>query len=299
MSLVPYSSDDLSRMIDLVLAYPDHNFHVVDLPYRLASWALVDPHNVALWEDGQGALAGWAVAQRPFAALDYALKPGVPDLEDQILAWAAQRWQQIANESGSEVYFFTGVRADQPDRIARLGRHGFARDDWSLSHMVRALDRPIPPAAIPEGFTIRPLAGVSEAAAYTALHRAAFGSENMTADWRARTIEQAGYTPDLDLVMTAPGGSLAAFCICWIGSVQGQIVGQVEPLGVHPDYQNLGLGRILLAEGLRRMQAHGATTALIEAYSTNAVSQHLYHAVGFRTVYEAAAYFRVLKPADS
>jgi ribosomal protein S18 acetylase RimI-like enzyme len=55
------------------------------------------------------------------------------------------------------------------------------------------------------------------------------------------------------------------------------------------------LGHLLIVEGLRRMQALGAVTALIEAYSTNDVSQHLYHTLGFETAYEAQAYAMVLK----
>jgi ribosomal protein S18 acetylase RimI-like enzyme len=286
---------DPQRMLDLVLAYPDSQFHVVDLPYRLCSWALSDSQNVKLWEDDQGHLLGWAVAQRPFAALDYAMWPDVPDLEDTILTWGKQRWQQIANERQEKVYFFTGVCDDQPERIQRLEAHGFEQDDWSLSHMVRPMTLPLPDVSLPDGYTIRPLAGASEVATYTALHRLVFGSTNMTEDWRAQTLTMPQYWPDLDLVAVAPDQTVVGFCIGWLATVQGQITGQVEPIGVHPEYQGLGLGHLLIVEGLRRMQALGAVTALIEAYSTNDVSQHLYHTLGFETAYEAQAYAMVLK----
>jgi uncharacterized protein YfaA (DUF2138 family) len=37
------------------------NLHVVDLPYRLSSWALDDPENVRLWTDAEGRLLAWIV----------------------------------------------------------------------------------------------------------------------------------------------------------------------------------------------------------------------------------------------
>ena len=40
---------DLRAMAALVAAFPERNLHVIDLPYRLSSWALDDPANIGLW----------------------------------------------------------------------------------------------------------------------------------------------------------------------------------------------------------------------------------------------------------
>ena len=69
---------DRARMLSLVQAHPAENIHVIDLPYRLCSWALDSPANVALWESEQGELLAWAVLQSPFWSLDYALHPAAP-----------------------------------------------------------------------------------------------------------------------------------------------------------------------------------------------------------------------------
>ncbi len=62
----PYQGGrDQRRMIALVTADPQANFHLIDLPYRFSSWAFDNPDNVGLWEDEQGALVGWAVLQTP------------------------------------------------------------------------------------------------------------------------------------------------------------------------------------------------------------------------------------------
>ena len=162
--------------------------------------------------------------------------------------------------------------------------------------MARPAADPIPDWLLPDGFTIRPLAGIDEVGNYVALHRASFGSENMTVEWRARILQSPHYTTDLDLVAIAPDGTFAAFCIGWQIDVQGKRLAQVEPIGVHPAFQSHGLGKAILAEQLRRMRAHNADTFLIEAESTNAASQGLYRSMGFRSLYETDAYFQVFEP---
>ena len=52
---------DLRAMAALVEPFPEQNLRVVDLPYRLCSWALDEPGNVGLWFNAVGELRAWAV----------------------------------------------------------------------------------------------------------------------------------------------------------------------------------------------------------------------------------------------
>ncbi len=98
----------------------------------------------------------------------------------------------------------------------------------------------MPEAPLPPGFHIRPLAGAGEIDAYVALHQAVFQSKSMNSEWRQRTLQRAEYEPDLDLVVEAPNGQLAAFCIGWLdrSRAYGKPAGQIEPMGVHADFTN-------------------------------------------------------------
>lgn len=53
---------------------------------------------------------------------------------------------------------------------------------------------------------------------------------------------------------------MAEFCVGWL---KGKF-GQVEPLGVHAGCRNLGLGRCILVECLRRLYAYGAEEIHVE-----------------------------------
>jgi ribosomal protein S18 acetylase RimI-like enzyme len=292
----PYAgAADLERIMRLVFAYPERGVHVADMPYRLSSWSLDDAQNARLWEDEGGRLLAFAIVQEPFLTLDYLLTPAAQDagIEAQAFAWAAERGQVVATKQGRTFPLYAWLPEDDAGRRALLGAHGFARSDWEQLHLARSLDEPVETPAPPAGFTLRQLHG-NEVAGYVALHRAAFGSRNMSQEWRDRTLRLPQYLPALDLVAEAPGGRLAAFCVCWLHA-EGR-AGHVEPLGVHPDFQRLGLGRAVLLEGLRRMQAHGATTAGVHTDGWRDPARRLYEGAGFQVRAATRGYGRVFTP---
>ncbi len=163
-------------------------------------------------------------------------------------------------------------------------------DSWSKVLLQRPAQLPVTDSALPTGFLIRPLAGEDEVEAYVQLHRAAFESKNMTVEWRGRILRRPGYGSDLDLVAVAPDGRLAAFCICWLDTDLEKPSGQVEPLGVHEDFRNLGLGRAILSEGLRRLYLHGADRVYVETDVQRNAALELYTAVGFRPIQDVLVY---------
>ena len=282
---------DLRQMSVLVHDFPDDNTHLVDLPYRFSSWALDDPSNVALWFDGSGQLRAWAVLQTPFWAVDYAYHPlegGI--LFTEILAWADLRAREAGTGTYGRPMWFYNVFRDQLERIQALEEAGFAnlesseQDPWSKVLLVNSLTSPTPHSYLPDHFVLRPLAGEDEVGGYVDLHRMVFETKNMTGAWRRRVLQRPEYLPDLDLVVVAPDGRLVAFCVGWFdpqGSL-GKPCGQIEPLGVHPDFRNLGLGWSILMEALRRLQAHGADQVYVETDTYRDAAYHLYRSAGFQ-----------------
>ncbi|MFO7170165.1 MAG: GNAT family N-acetyltransferase [Chloroflexota bacterium] len=283
---------DLRRVVELVRAFPEEQLHVVDVPYRLASWALESERNARLWCDPDGNLLAFAIIQLPWQTLDYFVHPAARELgiETALMVWVAERMQELAAERGAPVELYVHVRAEHRDRVTLLAQHGFAPASWAVLHMGRQLTDVIPEPRLPEGFALRSLRGEPEVERYVQLHRAAFGSDMMTVGWRRRLLDAPEYIPELDLVVVAPDGALTAFCICWLSPATRQ--GQVEPLGVHPEYQSLGLGRAILLEALWRLQAHGADEALVTTYEDDAPAVRLYGSVGFRPRYRTVTFTR-------
>lgn len=288
---------DLKAMAELVREFPAENLHIVDLPYRFSSWAFDYPENIRLWRDENGQVLGWAILQTPFWTIDYAYRTDVrDDLHQQILNWADDHARKIVEAPSGHPAWYITAHAGQVDRIRHLEKAGFAsqanvgENSWSQVLMKHSMEIPND-IKLPNSFHIRPLAGALEVEAYVELHRAVFESKNMTAEWRNRTLERPEYVAELDLVAVAPNGRLAAFCVCWLAKdSNGEISGQIEPLGVHEDFRKLGLGRAILLEGLKRLFSKGAQHIYVQTDNYRNTAFSLYESAGFQVLQDILMY---------
>ena len=281
---------DQPRMLDLVRSRPQAHPHMVDLPYRLCSWALDDPENVGLWVDSHGQLQAWAVLQEPFWTIDYAINPkGDRTFLSQVLEWADRQAKELLKLPTGHPQWFVEVFADQVDKIRILEAARFqpqadvGEDSWSKVLMRRLGGSPVKEYRIPPGFTLRPLVGEGEVASYVELHQAVFETKNMTFEWRQHTLHHPNYSPDLDLVVAAPEGKLAAFCIGWLWQEPGKaLIGQIEPLGCAVEFRRYAFGRVVLAEVLRRMEKLGVEAIYVETDNYRNTALALYESLGFQ-----------------
>ena len=295
----PYATEaDKIQMSALASQFREEHLHVIDLPYRLSSWALDDPENVRLWFNEDGQLVAWAALQTPFWTMDYVCNPTADkNLHRNILAWGDERAAKLVDTKYGHPAWFATTFAEQADRIRDLEDAGFAcqadigEDSWSKVLMQRSGQTPVKVYQPPAGFTVRPLAGEKEVEAYVALHRSVFESKNMTSDWRRRTLLHPDYSPDLDLVVESPDGRLVAFCICWRQKrADGSLVGQVEPLGCHKDFRQYALGRVALSHGLHRLQSAGVQEIFLETDSYRNTAFRLYESFDFHVIQDVLVY---------
>lgn len=276
-------NSDLQLVADLIDVSSIKRRHRFDYPWRLSSSSAWSGQDAMLWHGVDDMLLGFAVWQQPWAVLDFYVRQTADqhEVEDAIFAWAASRFRQLDAERGKPLPYWAEAREDDPERLALLARQGFGLDDdYAYVLLSRMLTGERNAQLPPSGFVVRPIAGLDEVKAYVALHRRAFGSMSMTTEWRARTLSMPHYSPELDLVAVAPDGRLAGFCVCWPNF--DQRVGQIEPLGVDPDFQGSGLGRALLNEICHRLERLGATEALVETETTRSPARQLYESNGFR-----------------
>lgn len=269
----------------------DRFYHRIDFPWRLCSTSLEDRRNAAVWEDEHGQMQVFAALQFPWLDFDCVIHPSVrnPALELQVIQWGDARLRQIAAETNSEFPFNISALASEPARISFLESQGYVRWDHWMVWFKRSLQE-LPEVHIPSGFTIRPLAGESEVEEYAALQRRAFDSTTMTALWRSHTLHAPLYNPELDLVAVAPDGRMVGFCIWWYAPRLK--TAQIEPLGIHPDFQQVGLSRALMAEGMRRAAMLGAETTHVETYSFSEPALKAYQAIGFQEIGQELKFYK-------
>ncbi len=247
--------------------------------------------------DVEGSVMGWVLLSPRFRAFDVFMHPD-PALFEQrpaLALWAEKQLHAIALEQGGKDLCTMWVSEHDSQLITHLESRGFVRSDFHMHAMERPLDDSLPEPQLPPEYCLRSVAGEHEVHQRAAAAHAAFESskpiERYTEGY-LRFMRSPVYTPELDLVAVAPGGTFAAFCLCWLDPVNQ--VGHFEPVGTHPDFRRQGLGAAVLNAGLRHMRARGMKTASVCVESDNPAAKSLYEAVGFRVIHRICTYTKPL-----
>ena len=204
-------------------------------------------------------------------------------IEKEIVDWGLACVRQRNAETGEVNTLDASCSPDDLTQLAFLEKFGFIREPIRSLDYSRSLTEPIEDHPLPPGFSIRSVTGEDEVDALVSLHRAAFGTDNMTVAERLAIMRAPNYAPSLDLVAVAPNGDLSAFCICGLDE-DGS--GFTDPIGTHPNYQRLGLGKAIVSEGLRVLRDHGVKITKTGTSSQNIPMQRLAERLGFVCVAE-------------
>jgi predicted N-acetyltransferase YhbS len=92
----------------------------------------------------------------------------------------------------------------------------------------------------------------------------------------ARLRQCSLYDPSLDLAVEDAAGRVAGYALFWLDDTT--LVGLLEPMRVHDEYQRRGLARMLLTNGLDRLARKGARLKV--GFETDA-ARNLYLGAGF------------------
>lgn len=246
--------------------------------------------SVRLWENDEGELFGFSYVSSWQNLVDaFRENAFTPEVEREMISQAVRTVQNRNATSGSTDTLDASTLESDTHRKDFLLRHGFKQQTETSLLMARKLDETLPQPVLAPGFLIRPMAGESELEEYVTLHRAAFGTEHMTLEYRRSIMSAPDYQPDLDLVAIAPDGRLAAFCVCQIfpddsPRAGGKHEGWTDPIGTAPGFQRQGLAKALMVTGMLLLKARSIDTVLMGTSSTNTAMQHTAESLGFHTV---------------
>ncbi|MDJ0754109.1 MAG: GNAT family N-acetyltransferase [Ardenticatenaceae bacterium] len=268
--------------------------HLGDLAWRMFRSLTFDPQrHIHLWETKSGEVLGFAWFHSSHNGVDVQVHPGWRGrgVGGQMVRWAEMKARRELPDRGrGQALRFSCFDFDQ-QRQKTLINQRYRPDPFHYVHFQQKLIPDMAQPSLPTGFSIRTMTDhdVGERAV---LHDAAFFATEVTSGSFARVMKAPGYRPEFDLIAAGPGGRLAGFALCWIDDVNK--VALFEPVGVHPDFRQLGLGKALVLEGLRRMQEAGLQTAWVYTEKPNLPAQRLYARCGFKVVGRAYDYVKQL-----
>ena len=186
----------------------------------------------------------------------------LPDLEPQVTAWS---------------------HGDHPAAHALAERHGFDLVRTLLRLRLPSLDT-LPGSPAPaDGIRIQEFDPETDASDWLALNARAFASHpeqgDMSADDLAEREAESWFDPADFLVAKDATGRMLGFH--WMKLEPNEDDGEVYVLGVDPDAAGRGIGKLLLAAGLRRMREKGRSSASLYVEGDNEPALGLYRRFGF------------------
>ena len=139
------------------------------------------------------------------------------------------------------------------------------------------MERPV----LPAGFRFR-TAGKAGPKAAVQAHLDAWAPSTYTAEGYQGVRQTAAYRGDLHILVEAPDATMASSTIMWLD--EANKTAEFEPVGTHPGYRRLGLGRAMLLHGMHLARAAGATHMTVACLGAPGPprARGLYCSVGFR-----------------
>ena len=229
-------------------------------------------HNAQIWFNAGGEAVGfaWPNGNR----LDHLSHPNHRELEPEMVAWAEEQIR-ASSEHAAMSAFANDSHGWRQEQLQSLG---FKRGDIAFRYWHRTLDER-PSAGLPVDYVMRTVRGEGDLPGRVAAHRDAFAPSRMTVEKHRAVMASPTYRPDLDLVIEAPDGSIAAYCIVWLDAANAH--GLFEPVGCHSAHRQRGLSKAVMFEGMRRLRDLGALTASVLSHPTEVAANRLYASVGF------------------
>ena len=268
--------------------------HVGDITWGVYLNTSFDPHtSIRLCED-YGKLLGYVWVYRP-SDVQWTLDPTIPEddaIAQNLVAWGEAACQAALGPDTSNRTITTSVPDDLHARIGFVLSQGYARTEEFMHHFEQSLEVDLPEPVLPPGWTIRSVGNEDEWQARVDIHRDVWHPSKVTMEAYRRLRRAPGYDPDLDLVAVAPTGEFGAYCICWTDEQNS--VAEFEPVGTRSTFRQLGLGKTVIREGLRRLQQRGMRRALVYTPDTNVPATKLYLSAGFQIVNAHRQYSKAL-----
>lgn len=246
---------------------------------------------VKLYVD-KGEVLGFYIAQGAYNGFDAFLSPRLAKAGMREVLWGAyENTRAQMDKLGRQEYpVNTDSFATDGLRQEILAELGFEKGEQWQNLTRRDLNEALPVPELPEGFAIRP-STMADYQALAVVHSGAFGSNWIPEIYRDEVMDRPGYAPEHEMIVVAPDGRFAAFCVYWLDTVNK--VGLFEPVGTHEDFQRRGLSRALLNHTLALMRAQGMEAAEIGHETDNPASSNLYASLGFKFYQHVWRYSRI------
>ncbi|HUY05823.1 MAG TPA: mycothiol synthase [Acidimicrobiales bacterium] len=233
-------------------------------------------------EQGHERVIGYAQVARGENSwsIEFVVHPSIRHSDSHVaIALLKSALDEIARDGGGHVHLWVPKPTSRHDEIAAALGMTRGRE---LYQMRRPLSLSSP--SFDDYAPTRPFIVGSDEDAWLALNRKAFANHPEQGAWDIETLRdrelQPWFDPEGFLLHEGVDG-IDGFCWTKVHDEGDEPIGEVYVIGVHPDVRGQGLGRGLLASGLRSLAARGIHTAMLYVDAQNTTAVALYNSAGF------------------
>ena len=196
----------------------------------------------------------------------------------RLLEWGIARGQELGAQTAH-----TSVGENAHEAWAFLERHGYTplRHYWEVRWEGTEIE-----CKLPEGVTLRTYED-GDAALLADVQNAAFASQW---GYSPNTAEQVAYKVNMErsspegVLFLMRGDETAGFCWTRLDGPSDNRVGIIWMVGVSPEHQGHGLGRVIATAGIDHMLRQGVKAVELSVDSANTPARELYLSLGFQKV---------------
>ena len=207
----------------------------------------------------------------------FQVRPGCEEVKPLLFAHAEAHFEGAERQAGR----LRTLHIDERDQTMALlaQEHDYTLNaEYREEHSQYDLRTPLLTPSLPEGFRLQSLADNNDLHKINQVLWRGFnhpGPADPAEVAGRRFAQQApNFRKDLTMVAVAPNGDYVSFGGMWY--VPQNKVAYVEPVATDPDYRQMGLGRAVVVESMRRAAALGAEIVWVGS------GQEFYLSFGFK-----------------
>jgi len=187
---------------------------------------------------------------------------------------------EAEGRGASEVrYWVTQHTDDDETEVEALG----FRTERHLVQMRVPLPLKGPTPPLNEGFSLRPFRPGHDEAGWLEVNNRAFATHPEQSHWDLTTLmarELTGWFDPEGFLLCESRGRLAGSCWTKVHADRAPALGEIYVISVDPDFQRLGLGKVLTVAGLNWL-AERVSIGMLYVDAANAPAVELYRSLGF------------------
>ena len=176
------------------------------------------------------------------------------------------------------------AHGELPGAVALAGELGFERFRalWQMRRPFTEDPADLPAVTTPPGVLLRTFEPGRDEDAWVRVNARAFADHPEQGRWTREDLERREREPWFDpagFFLAERDGALLGFH--WTKVHDDGPIGEVYVVGVDPDAQGLGLGRVLTLAGLRHLRGLGLPAVMLYVDESNTAATSLYAGLGF------------------